>query len=176
METRIHRLTSPTTDVVIKTRPFAEILYWGPHLAHFSEHDCASLVRPVANGRLDTDSPVTLMAENGHGLFGAPGLEGHRNGLDASPVFTTQDVNQNGQTLVITSEDATAGLRLVSELSLSDSGVLKVRHGLTNLRDGAWQVDRFAVTLPVAERAFEVMAFHGRWIREFQPHRVTLSH
>jgi alpha-galactosidase len=36
-------------------------------------------------------------------------------------------------------------------------------------------VDRFAVTLPVAERA-EVMAFHGRWIQEFQPHRVTLEH
>ncbi|EOI5721360.1 alpha-galactosidase [Cronobacter dublinensis] len=176
METHFHRLTSPTTDVIIKTQPFAEIIYWGPHLAHFSPQDCASLIRPVANGRLDTDSPVTLMAEQGHGLFGAPGLEGHRNGLDASPLFTTRDVTQDGQTLTLVSEDATAGLRLVSELALSDSGVLKVRHGLTNLRAGAWQVDRFAVTLPVAERAFEVMAFHGRWTREFQPHRVTLSH
>jgi alpha-galactosidase len=37
-------------------------------------------------------------------------------------------------------------------------------------------VDRLAVTLPVAERAREVMAFHGRWIREFQPHRLTLEH
>ncbi|PAW18042.1 hypothetical protein CKJ90_18840 [Klebsiella pneumoniae] len=37
-------------------------------------------------------------------------------------------------------------------------------------------MDRLAVTLPVAERAREVMAFHGRWIREFQPHRLTLEH
>jgi alpha-galactosidase len=54
--------------------------------------------------------------------------------------------------------------------------VLVVRHGLTNLKAQPWQVDRFAVTLPVAERAQEVMAFHGRWIREFQPHRVKLEH
>ncbi|WP_210437352.1 glycoside hydrolase family 36 N-terminal domain-containing protein, partial [Escherichia coli] len=56
------------------------------------------------------------------------------------------------------------------------SGVLSVRHGVTNLRASPWQVDRLAVTLPVAERAREVMAFHGRWIREFQPHRLTLEH
>jgi alpha-galactosidase len=31
--------------------------------------------------------------------------------------------------------------------------VLVVRHGLTNLKARPWQVDRFAVTLPVAERA-----------------------
>lgn len=54
--------------------------------------------------------------------------------------------------------------------------MLSVRHGVTNLRASPWQVDRPAVTLPVAERAREVMAFHGRWIREFQPHRLTLEH
>lgn len=176
MEAVFYRLASPVTDIVVKTRPFAEIVYWGPHLAHFSPQDCESLQRPVANGRLDTDSPVTLMAEGGHGLFGSPGIEGHRNGLDASPVFTTVEVRQQGETLLIVSEDVNAGLRLESELALSQSGVLKARHGLTNRRAGAWQVNRLAVTLPVAERAFEVMAFHGRWIREFQPHRVVLSH
>ncbi|HBI09357.1 MAG TPA: alpha-galactosidase, partial [Franconibacter pulveris] len=76
METNFHRLTSAVTDIVVKTQPFAEIVYWGPHLAHFSPQDCDSLLRPVANGRLDVDSPVTLMAELGHGLFGSPGIEG----------------------------------------------------------------------------------------------------
>jgi alpha-galactosidase len=31
----ILRLQSATVDVVIKTQPFAEIIYWGPHLATF---------------------------------------------------------------------------------------------------------------------------------------------
>lgn len=176
MQDSVFRLVSNTVDVVIKTHPFAEILYWGPHLQHFSPQDAATLERPVANGRLDVDSPVTLMAEPGHGLFGSPGIEGHRQGLDGSPVFSTTDVQQQGQTLTITAEDEHAGLRLTSVLALDASGVLVVRHGVTNLKSQAWQVDRFAVTLPVAERAREVMAFHGRWIREFQPHRVMLEH
>ncbi len=84
MQDSVLRLESNTVDVVIKTYPFAEILYWGPHLQHFSSQDVAMLARPVANGRLDVDSPVTLMAELGHGLFGSPGIEGHRQGLDGS--------------------------------------------------------------------------------------------
>jgi alpha-galactosidase len=158
------------------THPFAEILYWGPHLRHFSPQDAATLSRPVANGKLDVDSPVTLMAELGHGLFGSPGIEGHRQGLDGSPVFKTTAVEQQGQSLTVTAEDENAGLRLSSEIALDESGVLRVRHGVTNLRPQAWQVDRLAITLPVAERSQEVMAFHGRWIREFQPHRVRLEH
>ena len=78
----ILRLESHSVDVVIKTHPFAEIIYWGPHLRHFSPQDVQSLSRPIANGRLDVDIPLTLMAELGHGLFGAPGIEGHRQGLD----------------------------------------------------------------------------------------------
>lgn len=176
MEPMYRRLTSPHSDLIIKTHPYAEIVWWGSTLKHFSPDDCISLERPVANGRLDTDTPLTLMAENGAGLFGSPGLEGHRNGLDASPVFRTISVVQAGESLTLTSEDAVAGLRMVSELVLTSSGVLKMRHALTNLREGDWQVNRFAITLPVAERAEEVMAFHGRWTREFQPHRVRLTH
>jgi hypothetical protein len=57
MSDSILRLQSAGADVVIKTHPFAEIIYWGPHLSHFSPQDAASLTRPVANGRLDVDSP-----------------------------------------------------------------------------------------------------------------------
>lgn len=176
MEPTYHRLTSANCDIVLRTKPFTEIIYWGPHLAHFSPQDSASLERPIANGRLDIDTPVTLGAELGRGLFGSPGIEGHRNGLDASPVFTTSQVEQNGQNLTVIAEDQQAGLRLTSELRLDKSGVLQIRHGLTNLRVGIWQVERLAITLPIAERALEVMAFHGRWTREFQPHRVRLEH
>jgi alpha-galactosidase len=79
----------------------------------------------VANGRLDVDSPVTLMAELGHGLFGAPGIEGHRQGLDASPMFTTTEVVQEGQNLTLQRRPQ-AGLRLCSEIQLDSSGVLSV--------------------------------------------------
>ena len=96
MEPTYRRLSSPHSNLIIKTHPYAEIVWWGSALQHFNPDDCISLERPVANGRLDIDTPLTLMAENGLGLFGSPGLEGHRNGLDASPVFRTVRVEQIG--------------------------------------------------------------------------------
>ena len=43
MQDAIFRLESNTVDVVLKTHPFAEILYWGPHLQHFSPQDVLSV-------------------------------------------------------------------------------------------------------------------------------------
>lgn len=47
MQDSIFRLESNTVDVVVKTHPFAEILYWGAHLQHFSPQDVLSNARPV---------------------------------------------------------------------------------------------------------------------------------
>ncbi|WP_332605984.1 reverse transcriptase domain-containing protein [Escherichia sp. L584-2-1] len=162
MEPMYRRLTSPHSDLIIKTHPYAEIVWWGSTLKHFSPDDCISLERPVANGRLDTDTPLTLMAENGAGLFGSPGLEGHRNGLDASPVFRTISVVQAGESLTLTSEDAVAGLRMVSELVLTSSGVLKMRHALTNLRDRIVQRAMLMAMEPIWESDFHTLSYGFR--------------
>ncbi|MFJ5509502.1 alpha-galactosidase [Pectobacterium jejuense] len=173
----IVQLTSAQCDVIVRCAPEAEILYWGPRLRGFSPEDIVSLQRPVANGRLDVDLPLTLAMEYGRGQFGSPGIEGHRSGYDAAPIFTTTQADVQGNTLTITAEDELAGLRLISELRLDpQTDVLQLRHTLENLRADAWQVQRLAVTLPVPERASDVMAFHGRWLREFQAHRLTLQH
>ncbi|RLM16264.1 alpha-galactosidase [Gibbsiella quercinecans] len=177
MEATVVRLTSAATDVIVRCSPFAEILYWGPHLSDFTAQDVLTLGRPVPNGRLDVDTPLTLAAEAGRGLFGAPGVGGHRDGLDWSPVFTTCDVIHTGQQLEILAEDRQAGLQLHSELVLDTaSSVLQMRHTLTNTKPERYWLNRLALTLPLPERAGEVMAFHGRWIREFQPHRIPLAH
>lgn len=96
MQDSVFRLVSNTVDVVIKTHPFAEILYWGPHLQHFSPQDAATLERPVANGRLDVDSPVTLMAEPGHACLVHPALRGTGRGwmvprFSAPPTCSSRD-------------------------------------------------------------------------------------
>ncbi|KAA9000766.1 alpha-galactosidase [Affinibrenneria salicis] len=177
MSSEVIRLTSDNTDVIVRCAPDAEILYWGPTLRGFSPQDVIAIQRPVPNGRLDVDTPLTLAMEYGRGQFGAPGIEGHRNGYHAAPIFNTVSVESDDHALTLVSEDALAGLTLTSELRLHPrTGVLQVRHTLKNLSSDAWQLDRLAVTLPVPERADEVMAFHGRWLREFQPHRVPLRH
>ncbi len=43
MVSKYCRLSSPRSDLIIKTRPHAEIIWWGSALKHFSPDDCASL-------------------------------------------------------------------------------------------------------------------------------------
>jgi alpha-galactosidase len=174
MSDSILRLQSATVDVVIKTQPFAEIIYWGPHLATFRRR-MLTACSPDRQRRLDVDSPVTLMAELGHGCLARRALKAIvrawmvRRSLSL-PGFA------GGAALNADQRRQAGRPASGSDIELDSSGVLRVRHGVTNLRPQPWQVDRLAVTLPVAERAREVMAFHGRWIREFQPHRLTLEH
>nr|WP_113865281.1 alpha-galactosidase [Brenneria salicis]NMN91819.1 alpha-galactosidase [Brenneria salicis ATCC 15712 = DSM 30166]RBP65886.1 alpha-galactosidase [Brenneria salicis ATCC 15712 = DSM 30166]RLM31914.1 alpha-galactosidase [Brenneria salicis ATCC 15712 = DSM 30166] len=177
MNNTVVRLSSRHADLIIRCYPYAEMIYWGKPLRNYQPEMIAALNRPVANSRLDDDVPLTLCPENGRGLFSVPGMEGNRHGLDWSPVFTPQSHSVKNNTLTIVSEDAIAGLRLVSELQLCpNSGVLKTRNTLTNIKSGRYQVDRLAVTLPLPERANEIMAFNGRWIKEFQRHSLRLEH
>lgn len=43
MVSKYCRLSSPRSDLIIKTHPHAEIIWWGSALKHFSPDDCASL-------------------------------------------------------------------------------------------------------------------------------------
>lgn len=81
----------------------------------------AALDRPIPNSRIDEDAPVTLSPENGRGLFSVPGLEGHRQGQDWSPVFTTRTYQHVGQTLTLVCEDPHARLTLRIELTLCNN-------------------------------------------------------
>ncbi|CFV19370.1 alpha-galactosidase [Yersinia pseudotuberculosis] len=177
MNTTFVRLSSRSSDMIVRCSPYAEIVYWGKPLLDYSPAMMEALNRPVANSRLDSDIPLTLCPENGRGLFSVPGMEGNRDGEDWSPIFTSQSHTLENNLLTIISEDTSAGLRLVSELQMCpDSGVIKTRNTLTNIKAGCYRIDRLAVTLPFPERANEIMAFNGRWIKEFQRHSLKLDH
>lgn len=169
-------LSGNTSTLCIDTANGGEILYWGRKMAANAAVKTA-LSRAVPYGRLDADTPVSLMAENGRGLFGSPGIEGHRNGQHWSPVFTINEVQETAEGLLIRSEDRAAGLRVVSHLLFDrDSDVIRISHTLTNIGEGAYDVSRLAVTLPLPERANECLSFYGRWVYEFQQHRHALLH
>ena len=169
-------LSGNTSTLCIDTASGGEILYWGRKLAP-SHGAKTALSRAVPYGRLDTDTPVSLMAENGRGLFGSPGIEGHRNGQHWSPVFTISKIEETTEGLAIHSEDTAAGLRVISQLLFDrDSDVIRLSHTLINTGTTAYDVSRLAITLPLPERASECLSFYGRWVYEFQQHRHTLLH
>lgn len=169
-------LSGNTSTLCIDTASGGEILYWGRKIAPTRAVNTA-LSRAVPWGRLDVDTPVSLMAENGRGLFGSPGIEGHRDGRHWSPVFTIGKVEETLEGLQIHSADSAAGLSVVTHLLYDqDSDVIKISHSLTNTGSSAYDVSRLAVTLPLPERASECLSFYGRWVYEFQQHRHSLHH
>ncbi|MFC0322469.1 alpha-galactosidase [Gallibacterium melopsittaci] len=175
MQQYIH-LQTPINDLILRTSPYAEILYWGEHLSTFDPKDILSLGRCTPNSGLDIDVPTTLAAENGRGFFDSPSLEGSRSGKDWSPVFHTTHIEQQDNYVKITSEDPIAKLAFISEFELDKNGVLKTRNTLHNLAESEFNLNRLSVTIPLPEQANDVMSFYGRWIREFQTQRQSLKH
>lgn len=169
-------LTNHDIDIILRTQPYAELCYFGKRLQKITTDAINMLIPAVPNSRIDIDVPFTLCPEEGVGNFSTPGLEGHRNGKDWSPVFITQKVTKKKNDITIISEDNIAQLRLTSKLILDETGVLQCQNSLTNLGDEPYQVNRLSVTLPIPERALELMAFSGRWIKEFFPHRTKIQH
>ncbi len=175
MQEQILSLSGTNTEIKIRINDYAEILYWGEAIAVHTQDEEQTLSRAVPYGRLDDDIPLTLNPELGRGLFSSPGLEGHRNGLHWAPVFINRSVIQSGNSLTLTSEDKQAGLLLISELKMDKNDVVQVRHTLTNLQQGPYSVNRLACTLPLPERAKELLTYYGRWVNEFQQTRTLLN-
>lgn len=167
------------TQILLSYQPTLDLIYWGKVISTSSfSSDMIRMVqdRAVPYGRLDQHVPLGLMPELTRGVFSSPMLEGHREGKDWSPVFTHQftEILENGWCFL--SEDSVAQLRLITELRLDDTDVLQIRHRLTNLGEGTYDVHRLACTLPIPGRANEILNYHGRWIKEFQTSRQTLLH
>ena len=152
MTSQLVRLQSKDTDLILHTEP-AEIIYFGKRLDldEITEADVMTIARGVSNGSLDVDTPITLAAENGRGYFGVPGVEGHRNGYNWAPVFTTKNVTKTDRTLVLEMEDHIAKLAFKAEIETDENGVFKFRNTLTNLGEGEFTVNRLAGTVPVPE-------------------------
>ncbi|WP_375750498.1 alpha-galactosidase [Vibrio sp. HN007] len=175
MKQNVLSLKGHDTEIVLSLSDSTEILYWGEAISTHSESEEQTLSRAIPYGRLDTDIPMTLAPELGRGLFSSPALEGHRNGQHWAPVFVNQSVEQKDDSLIITAVDTQAGLTLVTELLLDKNDVVKARHTLTNNQSGPYSVNRLANTLPLPERAKELLTYYGRWVNEFQQTRMLLT-
>lgn len=111
MSQDVIRLESASSTVILTLHPFPVIVYWGARLA--PDDDAAawvSLDYPVPNGRLDRTAPLSLLPAQGEGMFSSPRLEGHRDGQDWAPIFSTRThtFDQKAQRLTVSCEDAVA--------------------------------------------------------------------
>jgi alpha-galactosidase len=156
------------------------VVYWGepgPTTA-----GVAALVdTPVAHGGLDSVGVCSIVPLHADGWPGRPGLLGRRGGgRDWAPRFvaagvaaveTVSDPGGPSRVLETVAFDVVAGLELRCRLVLDVHGVLCGRASVTNTGSTRYLLDALTVTLPVPDRAAELVTLGGRWVREAHERR-----
>ena len=154
------------------------VVHWGAPLGELSEVDLTELarvvVRPQPNSLPNVAIPRSLLPEQRTGYQGRPGLRGHRAGTGWATRFLVTELAHDDTTVTITAADN--GLRLRTEVELAPSGMLRVRHRLTNTAADPYTVDGLEAALPVPEQASELLDLNGRWSRERHPQRRGFDH
>ncbi|MBX9245336.1 alpha-galactosidase [Actinotalea ferrariae] len=161
------------------------VVHWGADLGEADDAALAALavasVPPLAN-TLDEPVPVAVVPEAATGWMGRPGLAGHREGRDWSPLVEVREVDvvpaEAGGRVVVRASDDVARLALTVELELTPQGLVRTRAAVTSTAaaDAApFVVDDLLVALPVPSEATELHDLAGRWSRERTPQRRPLT-
>jgi alpha-galactosidase len=141
----------------------------------------AMLVPGTPAAGLDEPWPLTLLPGEPDGWSGGPGLAGHRDGAGVFPRLALTapagvSERDGAQTLTASAADADAGVATFSELRLEPSGLVRVRHTVTNTGSGVYTLGGLSAVLPVPAAAAELLDLTGRWCRERSPQRRPFHH
>jgi alpha-galactosidase len=158
------------------------ILHWGADLGDLTDDQVTDVWRAsrpvVSHSAYDSVRPLGIVPQPADGFAGRPVLDGFR--IARSDVVTPDFagwtlVRQESGSLQWESADASGGVRLTTELELTDSGVARMRHTLTNDERGDFAIGALRVALPLAAPATELLDLTGRWCRERSPQRRPLQ-
>lgn len=170
----IHHLTVGDRQLITETTSgVPEIIWFG---APFT-HDLAELhktgLRPIAKAQLSAMPAASILPTEADGWVGEPGIEGLRaDGSTWSPRFVVDSVDEAEQHVVITSTDTQAGLRIVSDIAITPSGVATISVQIHNDGDTDYLLTACRLTVPVGDAITEVQVSEGRWVHEFQEVRL----
>jgi len=135
-----------------------------------------AVARPTPQASFDVPVHPGLLPLEAEGWLGRPGLAGHRSGRQLLPLLTVDSVTaEEGSGLSIATSDGTAGLAVVSDLVLEPSGVLRVRHTVTNTGDDEIELTALDASIPFPPVVSEVLDLSGRWSHERTPVRGPLG-
>ncbi|WP_433363658.1 alpha-galactosidase [Actinoplanes sp. CA-142083] len=152
-------------------------LHWGADLGDGPLAALASAaVPPRVSNSIDQVVPVSVLPEQSAGWLGTPGVTGHRDGAAFSTSFAVVDLEEDDRRLSVTARDSSAGVSLLLELELTESGLVRQRATLTNDHAASvFTLDGLLPTLPVPAEATELLDFTGRHLRERIPQRQPFA-
>lgn len=152
-----------------------QIAYWGPGLpGKASPIDPRLLERAVPHGMLDQGEAFDLLPEAGGGFTGHPAAAFHRPDGGFISQMSAEGLERQGQAARVRLVDPRAGLGVNLEIEMdAATGVVGFRSTLHNRSDEPLSLDWLsAVALPAT--GDELLAFGGRWAREFDARRLAL--
>ena len=131
--------------------------------------------RPVPRGGLDVAPPLGLIAEHAAGHPGRPGLLGARpDGSAWAPRFRLVRADRDHPSEVrFELVDDVAELALTLHVTVADT--LSIGAELRNGGSTPYTVQRLSPSVAPRFAAEELITFHGRWCREFQPNRLAFE-
>lgn len=157
------------------------VLHWGRDLGALDDDRltalAAALVPAVPPSAIDVPLRLSVLPTREQGWTGRPGFEGFWSGTGAAAApLVARPAERRAERTVRLTADA-GPLRVTTDVELTEQGVLRVRHALEHRGvDDAFVVGALDVTLPVPDRAREVLDFTGLWAHERRPQRVTPGH
>lgn len=177
MTVSIFRSAGAALIVAFRDEGLPEVLHWGADPGSVSAEalealDAAS-VRQIPSSALDAVWPLTIVPTERDGWAGRPGLAGTSGGSPLLPGWTVTAVDADDRGFTLHAE--ADGLGLVSALRFDGDGVLRVDHRIENAGASTLAVAALEATLPLAERATELLDFSGRWTRERAPQRRPIT-
>ena len=174
----VHLRNGGTSVLLDTAAPGLPVLvHWGEDLGDLDSSALVDLVRAASpqrvSGGLDVPPRLSLLPQNAFGWHGTPGLSGNRSGgTSFSPALDTTDIHQpDGTHAVITAADDVAGLGLVLDIEVGDSGLVTQTLTLTNLGAGRYELASLVATLPLPATAGQILDTSGRHLRERTPQR-----
>jgi alpha-galactosidase len=162
------------------------VLHWGADLGDLPAGELRALaavsVPQPASNNLDDVVPVSVLPEHSAGWPGTPGVTGHRDGAAFSTAFTADEIAAASapaplaHRLTATAHDTAAALRLVLEVEMTGSGLVRLRASVTNEHGSTpYTLDGLLPSLPVPTEAAELLDFTGRHLRERSPQRQPFT-
>jgi alpha-galactosidase len=178
----LHHLRAAGVSLVIDARgpSLPRVLHWGADLGETGEQTLFAIaeasVPPVASNTMDDPVPLAVLPEHARGWPGLPGVSGHRNGRDWSPLFAVEKVTRTGNTLTVAARDVTARLAVRLDIEMAASGLVRLRAALRNEHDDEhYTLDGLVIALPVPTEASELLDLTGRHLRERSPQRQPFT-
>jgi alpha-galactosidase len=171
----VHLTNDHVSVLLTTTDGKPELVHWGASIGT-ALPEADSLARPLPQSFFNARVPQHVVPESGSGWLATPGLRAGRAGAEFHAVFTIRDVAIEASTAaVIVQRDDEHELELTTELRLEDSGLLRMRHTLTNRSAHLLDLHQLLLTLPLPDRACELLDTTGRWCREAQPQRHPMQ-